>query len=196
MADYRLWRTLGRVVKKPGQIVLILATVAAVPLTWLHVLAHRWESVVLTIVVILFLSTLWELHQETKARPVTIPESEMAKIPDFTQEFMAANEMLGRPHGSREQTDLWVENVYAKLVKWNISAAETFRPVKIPETPESRERRQKWFSEHTPQLLSEHKKEIVEMAARIENSPPRAMHDPNLESLKRFRDRLLEIVNQ
>jgi hypothetical protein len=192
MADYKLWKTIGRVVKKPGQIVLIVLTVAAVPLAWVHVLAHYWESGVLTVVVVLFLSALWELHQETRGHQDGPSPSEMAKIPDFTRDFLIANEMLSQQKGDAAQVDQWVQGVYTKLVAWNLSAAEKFRPVALVETPESQERRAAWFKENGDKSYGSRKGLINSL---LKHSPPSIENDPQLERLKRYRDRLIEIVS-
>jgi membrane protein YdbS with pleckstrin-like domain len=65
-----VFKTIGRVLRWPVRIVLLLATIASVPLSWLHVMSRNWEAIALTVAVIFLLSAVWELHQETHKQKV------------------------------------------------------------------------------------------------------------------------------
>jgi hypothetical protein len=86
--------------------------------------------------------------------------------------------------------------VYKVLFEWDITVAHQFRPIEMMPTPGSLALRNSWLasSEANPRPPL---RDVLAMLGNPSIFPPTGpslQYDPQLIRLKRFRDRLLELV--
>lgn len=130
---------------------------------------------------------------ELEARPANAALRSTA--PDLRPFVVRADAMLAQPVGHSAEVTQWIDDVYEVLFAWDMTIAHQFRPVELVPTAESLARRDAWLSSPAA------KPALTSLLGMLNNpgtlpAPPSLGYDPQLVRLKKYLDKLLELVPQ
>jgi hypothetical protein len=172
-----------------GLLVTFVSALALVLFKSHIVLALIVAIVVCVVSLLIVISIEHRVSEKAKAKNSGrgLPASELTPKPNFTIEITNARTLLESFSGTDEEkvrVRTWIDEVYAKLLKWSPRAAATFKPVKLPVTKESREAVQ----QHMDRLIPPVVRQLLE-------TTPKLKLDPDAQKLYDHLERLIKLTS-